>query len=247
LKLKKGPAPLYYQLATILRRQVLAGEMTSENFLTERELCKEYEVSRTTVREALDVLETENLIKREQGRGTLVTLDRQAAGVFTAYGRVEELLSIAQQTKLKLTSKSVVAADREIAADMGIQEGDNVCSVEGIRYQFEQDYTAFWKAFVPSELCDQLPLNLTQPIYFLEVEKASMEVVSKATQITFAMAATPSIAKSLNLKVGHPLLVVKRIFMTSYDKVLEVAISYIPGDKSHFKINLAREVETEER
>ena len=69
VKLKKGPVPFYYQLERALRNRILTGQISpSELRPTERELCEEFGISRTTVRQALMILESEGLIRREQGR-----------------------------------------------------------------------------------------------------------------------------------------------------------------------------------
>jgi len=243
MNLKKGMIPLYHQLEAILRKRILSGEVGSENFFTEQQLCNEFGVSRITVRQALDILEGENLVKRQQGRGTFAVMKRTTNTSFNVYGYVEDLLSIAKNTRLKLTTKSLVEADPQIAEDMGINRGDEVYLFEGIRYLLDQDYNAYFQSYVPKDIGEKIPLkDLGEPVFFMEIERTSSETAKRATQITSATVATQKIASIMDVEIGHPLLVVKRIYTTRRDKVLEVAISYFPGDKHHFKINLERTV-----
>ena len=75
IKLKKTPIPLYYQLEKVLRKRILSGKLQPDLAVpTEKELCQEFGVSRITVRQALLSLESDNLIRREQGRGTFRSL-----------------------------------------------------------------------------------------------------------------------------------------------------------------------------
>ncbi len=62
---------------TILSRRVLPGQFLPP----EAALCKQFEVSRSTVREAITVLETRGLVQRQHGVGILVTDHSQAAAV----------------------------------------------------------------------------------------------------------------------------------------------------------------------
>jgi len=56
-----------------IRRQIEGGMLTADNYLLpERELAKKYQVSSRAVREGLAKLEVEGLIRRHQGRGTVV-------------------------------------------------------------------------------------------------------------------------------------------------------------------------------
>ncbi len=67
------PMPRYYQLYVSLRSRMEAGEFVPKDLLpTEKELGEEYGVSRITVIKALDMLELEGYIERQQGRGTFV-------------------------------------------------------------------------------------------------------------------------------------------------------------------------------
>ncbi len=65
--------PLYVQLAQILKERIHSGVWQSGASLpTERELCAEFNVARGTMRQALQTLETDGYLRREQGRGTFV-------------------------------------------------------------------------------------------------------------------------------------------------------------------------------
>ena len=70
----EGELPLYQQLAELLKEEIHAGRYKQGQKLpTELELCKLYHVSRNTVRGALQQLEKENLLLRQQGKGTFVS------------------------------------------------------------------------------------------------------------------------------------------------------------------------------
>lgn len=61
----------------VLNREVLPGQFLPP----EAALCKQFNVSRSTVREAITVLETRGLVRRQHGVGILVTDGSQAAAV----------------------------------------------------------------------------------------------------------------------------------------------------------------------
>ena len=65
--------PLYSQLVSIIKRNISAGTLDPGALLpSEAELCRTFDVSRSTVRQAIGELESEGLVVRKQGRGTFV-------------------------------------------------------------------------------------------------------------------------------------------------------------------------------
>src|SRR3989454_2683019 len=69
-----NPLPLYYQVYASLLQRIQGGEFPPGSFLpAERQLTEDYGVSRITVIKALNELSREHHIKRQQGRGTVVT------------------------------------------------------------------------------------------------------------------------------------------------------------------------------
>ena len=76
-KLSAGPASLWSQIAERLRAAVLAGEFRPGDRLpSEADLNREFGVSRTTARAALDRLENDGLIVRKSGKGSIVVPER---------------------------------------------------------------------------------------------------------------------------------------------------------------------------
>ena len=71
---RKSFIPMYFQLAEVLKERIEAGEWEpGARFLSERELCAEFDISRTVVRPALAMLEDDGQLLRIRGRGTFVS------------------------------------------------------------------------------------------------------------------------------------------------------------------------------
>ena len=66
--------PRYLQVASVLRRRIRDGRWSvGDKIATLEELEREFDVARVTVRQAIDLLQGEGLVKSFQGRGTFVT------------------------------------------------------------------------------------------------------------------------------------------------------------------------------
>lgn len=73
--------PLHMQVAAILKERIVTGTWRDgENIPTEKALSAEFDVARGTVRQALQKMEVEGYLRREQGRGTFVQLSKPSNG-----------------------------------------------------------------------------------------------------------------------------------------------------------------------
>jgi GntR family transcriptional regulator len=126
--------PLYAVIAGRAEARIRAGDWAPGDRLPpERELCRDLQVSRATLRQALSELEDRGLVSRHQGRGTFVTrprLQAELAGFFT-YG--DALRARGMTLASAVLAVGVVEAGRAIASDLGILPGDPVVRLERLR------------------------------------------------------------------------------------------------------------------
>lgn len=81
LQRDENAQPLHTQVAAILKERIVTGTWRDgENIPTEKALSVEFDVARGTVRQALQKLEAEGYLRREQGRGTFVQLSKPSNG-----------------------------------------------------------------------------------------------------------------------------------------------------------------------
>jgi len=105
--------PLYRRLAEHLLQEVVSGRLkTGDKLLPEVELANALDVSRSTLREALGILEKEGFIRRMHGIGSFVTLHSQAS-----IGGIESLESYAETIR-----RSGHAAE-DVVIEVSLAEG----------------------------------------------------------------------------------------------------------------------------
>ena len=84
--------PLHYQLGQIIRRLIDSGEIGPSDMIpTEEELCVAYQVSRSTVRQALKALVDEGLLVRVRGKGTFASEQKLRRRMENVYSFTHEM------------------------------------------------------------------------------------------------------------------------------------------------------------
>ncbi len=70
----RSRVPLYLQVASVMRQRINSGHWAEgERISTLEQLEEEFDVARVTIRQAVELLRTEDLLQAQQGRGTFVS------------------------------------------------------------------------------------------------------------------------------------------------------------------------------
>jgi GntR family transcriptional regulator len=233
--------PLYYQLASVLRDQILTGRFAEgDRIPTEADLVETYGVSRITVRQSLASLEQEGLVRREVGRGTYVTGHRPFRGHQRVEGSLDDLISIVQSTSVQLLDLRVVPASREDADILGLGTGDPVTQCTRLRLHHGEPYghlinvisqeygkrlsKSDWRGSVLRVLEDKLKLHLRD-----------------AEQTVRAALADAGLARLLGTRVGAPLLAVDRVVRLDDGRPLLHTRVHYRSDVYSFTVHLNRD------
>lgn len=99
---------------------------------SERVLCEKFGVSRMTVRQAVDALVAEGVLRREQGRGTFVAPQRIDFEMrLTTFG--EEMRARGMEPASRVLVATQVPASARTADLLGIEPGDPLHHLERVR------------------------------------------------------------------------------------------------------------------
>ncbi len=107
--------PLYAQLVSIISRHIAAGTLEPGDLLpSEAEFCRTFQVSRSTVRQAIGALEEEGVVVRKQGRGTFVAEPMMRRKSDTVYSFTSEVSAMGLTPSSTLIDFTVEEAAPEI-------------------------------------------------------------------------------------------------------------------------------------
>lgn len=128
-------APLYRVIYDDIVAQIRSGELApAAQLASEPDLAKRYGVSRMTVRQALDLLVADELVSRRRGTGTFVREQTRRGRRFNRLRSfADELADTGAEVVSELVRAEVTRPTDEVAAALGLDEGDSVNRLTRVR------------------------------------------------------------------------------------------------------------------
>jgi GntR family transcriptional regulator len=228
----QSSAPLYLQLQRVLRsaieRQVLSPD---EALPPERELADAYNISRVTVRKALDGLVHARLLTRRRGAGTFVAA-RVEKNFATISSFTEDMLSRGRQPQSEWISRSEGTVMPEEALAFGFGPGTPVYRLIRIRYA-DGVSMALEHATVPKDSLQSLEA-VGESLYDALGPARPIRVLQRLRAVLFS----PEQAELLGIEPGSPGLEIERRGFAADGRTVEFTKSYYRGDAYDFVAEL---------
>ena len=206
----------------------------------ERELCQQLNISRVTLRKALNELVDEGLVNASHGRGWYVTSTRVSKEWPNS---LESFSETAHRMGLSVTSRllraDVVPATIDEAEEFHIAPGSPLFHLDRVRMLNDVptaiDYTRIPFAYVP----DFTSKDFSTASLYEELEAAGLTPV-RADSTIEARAADEYAASRLDLEVGKPLLVMNQLVVDSADRPLFASKIQYSGERYRLRTFFAR-------
>ncbi|MEU0894388.1 GntR family transcriptional regulator [Streptomyces massasporeus] len=207
-----SPVPLYHQLAQQLEAAIGHGVLAPGNLLgNEVDLSVRLGLSRPTVRQAIQSLVDKGLLVRRRGVGTQV-VHSQVKRPLELSSLYDDLETAGQAPTTEVVRNEVVPASCEVAAALGVPEGEEVTVLDRLRRTHGRP-VALLRNHLPVSLLDLDGARLESTGLYRMMRSAGITLHS-ARQTIGARAATAREAARLDEREGAALLTMQR---TAYD------------------------------
>ncbi len=236
------PLPKYHRVYLVLREQLGEGAFAA-GLPGELALMQQFEVSRVTVRKALEQLAGEGLISREPGRGTRPIVQAAASAGDKASGRLagffENLVTMGLKTTVKVVEVAGITASESVAAALAVAPGSEVQKAVRVRRTREGPVSLI-TTYVPGELARGFGRRelSSKPILLL-LEESGVHV-GRATQTITARLADATVAEHLDVPVGTALLAVRRLVFDTDDKPVQWLLGLYRPDRYEYQMELSQ-------
>ncbi len=226
--------PRYQSISHELERRVAAGEYTPGGLLpSEAELSREFDVSRVTVRRALEVVRDQQLVEARQGLGWFVSADplRQSLDQLdTIEQQLDAVGARSERRVLDFAFKAATKRAEEVLGDQRVLEVKRLNLADGQPF-------ARVTVWCPETIGAGLSRNDVEVKPFYELIDIEL---GGAQQTVGAAAASADDAELLGVPPGSPVLVCERITRSRDGEAVLLSEHVYPGHRTVFAVDLPR-------
>ena len=237
---KNSPVPIYHQLEEYIKQQIENGVLAEESVIpSEREFAERFQISRMTVRQAINNLVSEGYLNRQKGRGTFVTKKKVEQELQGMTSFTEDMLSRGMNPSSILLSFQILPADKKTALALRIEETDSIYKIKRIRLA-DGAPMALETAYIPVEIVPGLTEENSNLSLYQYIEENLALLISEATQEIEAATADLLDSETLEIKFGDPILLIERISYLQGGIPFELVKSTFRADRYRFVHTMKR-------
>jgi GntR family transcriptional regulator len=229
--------PLYRQIKSLITQSLVTGEWRpGEPIPSEIELAGRFSVSQGTVRKAIGELAGENLLVRQQGKGTFVASHSEERSRFPYLsispdrGALDALAAtLIDCRKVKLDSTSAKRLDLATGAGAFLITRVLAISAKNVVYEEVRLPATQFKGLTVETI--ERHHCMLYSMYESEFEVRILHVDEKLK----AVAAEGAAARHLGIAKGAPVLTIERVAYTYADKPVELRRSFCNTREHHYR------------
>ena len=236
---KNTPVPLYFQLKTLILDEIKSGRYkVGDAIPTEKELSEMFEISRTTVRQAVMELVQEGWLYREKSKGTFVAQPKIRQDFIQKIESFNDQITRSGMTpSTEVLALKTEKAGPEVAEQLKLKEGDKVVFLFRNRCADGMPIV-ITKTYLPYAKCSFLMEghDLTKERLYHILGVSADTAIVKIERTVEAVAANEEDAKLLDYTVGAPIQYFHSTGYTINEEPLEYSIARYRGDRNSFQI-----------
>ncbi len=238
---RNGTLPLHYQLEMIIREHIDKHVWNpGMKISSELDLCKEFGLSRNTVRQALLNLVDKGILYREQGHGTFVSQLPFDYPTDRLMGFTEEMKKTGMTSGARILIAETAAVSSRMADDLGLQSGADMHRLKRLRLADEKP-VALEDAYLPTSLFPEILDDFLPGDSLYERMKRMYGVIpASATERIEACRPSTEEARLLQITRATPVLRIQRRTFLKNGIPIESVESVYRGDTYRLVFNLRR-------
>lgn len=229
---RSGPKLIYQQIVDWMRQQISTGVWPEHYRLpSEIELAGQLEVSRGTIRKAINQLTSEGLLVTIHGRGTFVeakVIEQPLAEQLIAFS--EALLEKKISFQTHVMRQEIEPPPQRIASLLGLAPGAAALTLERVR-SVHQNPIIYLHNYVVTDRCPGIEkVDFTQVRLFQTLEETYGLKLGWGQRTFQALSADAHVADMLNISNCDPVMYMEQLLYLQDGSPIEFSRIWLPGN-----------------
>jgi GntR family transcriptional regulator len=224
----RGREPKYRRIVKDLTTAIRSGTYAAGDPLpAQRALSESYGVTLMTLRQALQVLESEGLIEQRPGRGTFVLPADISHSLQNLRSLADEMGAQGVQIRTDVLSRSVRRLPREVSHDLRLSDAARGLRLERLRSVRGRPilYQVSW---IPEPCAEQIrDVDFEWVTLYSALKDRCGKSAVRAEEILSAEPLAPRLAATLGLETGLSALIMRRVTFDGADEPFVVDIATV--------------------
>ncbi len=218
---------VYRTVMRDIKQNILDNKYEGMRLPDERSLAEHYQVSRSSMKRAMELLSQQGIVFKKRGSGTFINplyLKNQSLFRYEGsnLGLTDSLKVPGKKQGIKLLSFSVIKTPKGIAQDLFLKENDFVYQFKRLRFLDKQPFL-IETGYVPIKIVPELKPEHLKKSLFNYLEDSQNKVVTKAFLNITVEPSNDEDQTRLNLKKSEPVGVMEGIFFLDDGTPFEVS------------------------
>ncbi len=211
LNLKADGALLHRQLYVLLKEQIVSGHYRPGDVLpTQEALCRQFSISRITVRRALADLAGEGFVENRQGVGAFVTAKTGNARQGPDFSFIGDMRRTLKETTMRILRIEKQRCPRSVAGHLGLPEEAEALHVVRLR-SFEGRPVTLLDGWIPMPFAGAVTAEKLRSTSLHELIAGSFERLGRVAQEVNAALADPFVSQILEVEINSAVLKIDRL------------------------------------
>jgi len=207
---KFSTRPLYLQVRDALAARIAGGEWKPNSAIpNEGDLAREFGVSSGTMRKALDMMESERLLTRRQGRGTFVN-DQSSEELAERFSNIHASDGERITGETRMLSIVQALANPAECARLRLRADEKVWRIQRVRLHRGEPFL-LEEVAMPAALFPGLDTQEVLNHRIVVLAQQYGILLGRGEERLSIGAASPTVAETLKLKPAAPILVLDRL------------------------------------
>jgi GntR family transcriptional regulator len=235
------PSALYVKIKDHLRTRILDGRLKPHDQLpSESALIEQFDVSRITVRQALNDLQKEGLIFKLHGKGSFVSNPKADQRLASLQGFAEAMSAAGHEIYNRLAGLRDVPAQATVADRLQVAPRSRVTEIKRVRF-LNRSPISFEVTYLPAEIGARLAkADLETRDIFLILENDFGIRLGNADLMIEAGLADARVARHLRIERDAPVLQIERLTHTADRRPLDFEYLFFRGDAFRYRLSIER-------